>query len=138
MGYSIYDRLFGFYLIAELTCYNNIGINSLPFDVMRVSNYCTFHHSLIAIDGIFNFGSTKSMSTYIDNIIYSANDSIQTLAVALGSITGKIHVLIVREISNSASFMISIGSTEHGGPWEFDTQIGFFLIFFDNASIIIQ
>ena len=35
---------------------NNIGVNALPFNIVRISYYSAFYNTSVHVNGVFNFG----------------------------------------------------------------------------------
>ena len=66
------------------------------------------------------------MTGYIDDIVYSTQDSVIAIVVALDSIAGKVLVFVGGKISLLAALLISIGGSDHGRPWEIDAKVAFY------------
>lgn len=102
---------------------DNIRINSLSFDRMRVADNCRFDNIRMHIDSIFYFCRSESVATHFDDIIYSSCDLIIPILVSSCTISCKVESWIHREIGVFTSLMISVGGTNNSRPWKTNTQV---------------
>ena len=68
----------------------NVSIDTLPFNIMRIANYCGFGHCIMQDQGTFNFGGPHSMTGNIDHVIHSTSNPIVSVFIATTTITSKI------------------------------------------------
>ena len=72
------------------TLVNNIGINTLPFNIVRVTYHRAFYHAGMHVYGILYFGGANAVAAHIQYIIYAAGDAVIAVFVFQCPVAGKI------------------------------------------------
>src|SRR5690606_13359193 len=98
------------FLIINLFYSDYKGINALPFDIMRETDYGSFYDEVMHIQRIFYFRSANTVSAYIQHIIYTTGDFVIPFLISNGTIAGKIFVRVSRKIYFPAALIISPSS----------------------------
>jgi hypothetical protein len=62
---------------------DHISVNALSLDVVRVTHHCAFHNVFVFVDRVFHFGSANAMPGNIDYIVYTPDDSVVAIVIAL-------------------------------------------------------
>ena len=115
-----------------------IGVDALSFEVVRITHHGTFNNALVLIDGVLYFGSAKAMAAYVDHIIHTTNDAIQSIFIPACTIARKVEVGISRKVRLSASLMIAPRAAQNGWPRKFEAQVSFYAVACDFLSVGIN
>src|SRR5690606_36382340 len=110
---------------------DNVCIDALAFDRMRISHNRRFDNIGVHIDCIFYFGSSDTVPRYVQYIIDTPRNPIIFLFATVTTIAGEVLVFIGRKVSLSAALMISPGGTKHAWTRESDTEISRNIVAFD-------
>src|SRR5690606_7078569 len=110
---------------------DNVCIDALAFDRMRISHNRRFDNIGVHIDCIFYFGSSDAVPRYVQYIIDTPRNPIISLFATVTTIAGEVLVFIGRQVSSSAALMISPGGTAQAGAREFDAATTRTIVAFD-------
>ena len=64
-----------------MTIINNVGINSLAFNIVGVTNNSAFYNTGMHIYGILHFSCANAVSAYVEHVIYPARNSIKSALI---------------------------------------------------------
>ncbi len=73
---------------------DHVGVNSLPFYVVRIANHRTLHNARVHVDRVFNLGRSNAVSGYVQHIIDTPGDSVVALFVAQATVAREIQAWV--------------------------------------------
>ena len=62
--------------VCYMTVADDVGIDTLTLDIVRIGYHCAFYYSAVYVDRIFELAGTDAVTRYIDHIVYTTCDTI--------------------------------------------------------------
>src|SRR5690606_26759850 len=117
---------------------DNVCIDALAFDRMRISHNRRFDNIGVHIDCIFYFGSFDAVPRYVQYIIDTPRYPLISLFATVTTIAGEVLVVIGRKVSLSAALTISPCGTEHAWPRVVDPELTRNIVAFDFYTMFVH
>ena len=94
----------------------DIGIDRLPFDVVRIANHRRFGDARVQYQRTFNLGSAQTVSRNIDDIVDAAGYPVEAIGIAVCAVAGKVIPRIRREICVDTALVVAVDTAKLAWP----------------------
>src|SRR5258707_6615555 len=101
----------------------DIGINALPFDVMRIADDGRLRHLGMRHQRALDLGGAEPVAGDVDHIVDAAGDPVIAVGIAPAAVAGEVFAGIRLEIGVDEALMVAIDRAHHSRPGIDDAEV---------------
>jgi len=113
MGCEIFAKGVGYFRAGR---HSHIGVNTLPFNIVRIANHSGFGDGVVGDERAFHFGRAHAVAGDINHIVDPARNPVKSVGVAFTAIAGKVTARIGGKVSLDKALMIAVNRAHLARP----------------------
>ncbi len=102
---------------------NDVGIDTLPLNIMWVAYHRALHYARVHVNGIFYLGRANAVARYVQDVVYPAGNAVIPIFIAQAAVAREVQPRIGGEVCLPAAFMVAVSRAQDAGPRKFQTQV---------------